>query len=675
MASATSTPAARGGRRGACSPSPGQPPRVQERGELRHLNDRLANYIQRVQELEQEKGAMLLRLQEQEEATARETRGVRRLYEEELADVRRALDELAAERARLQIEQGNQREDILKLQSRNQKKENDLAAAVTQRRKVEAVLSSKEAENRKLLSENGRLGGEVADLQVQLENAEGLLAETKNQLSSEILRRVEMENQVQTLKEQLELQKNISRQEILEVRSRQETRLVEVESGRRREFESKLAETMQQLREDHALQLQQYKEAMEKTFSTKLQNAQQAAEENGVSVSTAREELEASREKLESLRSQLQQNQKDKLVLEERFQELQRTLDHERDAWQQRLSLKERELLSMRTQMNSQLENHQNLLDVKLALDMEINAYRKMLEVEEQRLQLSPTPPRHASVARVQEHHQLRGKKRKHEEATRSSPAYKICRRSTRKGGVTVAEVDVGGKYVQIQNNSDQEQPLGGWVVRRVYPHSGDVSFQFPPSCVLAGGQTLTIWSSGAADEAEPGDMVLENNGSWGAVGDMRVVLLNPNHEEESDCRVSVQTGDEDDLDFDDVFIAGSDGRHFHRKSCSPGARIPGCSPAGSSPGRSGSGSPPPASARRTGGPAGSSGGWGWPACRTASGCRCRTPRWSARSPPGCSGTGGAPSVCSKLTFQRIAEQKRLLKSYLSHCHLLGRLQ
>uniref|UniRef100_A0A8C7Y3B9 Lamin L3 n=1 Tax=Oryzias sinensis TaxID=183150 RepID=A0A8C7Y3B9_9TELE len=360
LASATSTPAVRGGRRGACSPSPGQPPRVQERGELRHLNDRLANYIQRVQELEQEKGAMLLRLQEQEEATARETRGVRRLYEEELADVRRALDELAAERARLQIEQGNQREDILK----NQKKENDLAAAVTQRRKVEAVLSSKEAENRKLLSENGRLGGEVADLQ-----AERLLAETKNQLSSEILRRVEMENQVQT-------------QEILEVRSRQETRLVEVESGRRREFESKLAETMQQLREDHALQLQQYKEAVEKTFSTKLQNAQQAAEENGVSVSTAREELEASREKLESLRSQLQQNQKD--VRSAGPSENPTPTDGLK-LGRQRFSLKERELLSMRTQMNSQLENHQNLLDVKLALDMEINAYRKMLEVEEQR--------------------------------------------------------------------------------------------------------------------------------------------------------------------------------------------------------------------------------------------------------------------------------------------------
>ena len=41
---------------------------------------------------------------------------------------------------------------------------------------------------------------------------EGVLADTKNQLTSEILRRVEMENQVQTLKEQLELQRNISEQ-------------------------------------------------------------------------------------------------------------------------------------------------------------------------------------------------------------------------------------------------------------------------------------------------------------------------------------------------------------------------------------------------------------------------------------------------------------------------------
>lgn len=74
-----------------------------------------------------------------------------------------------------------------------------------------------------------------------------------------------------------------------------------------------------------------------------------------------------------------------KLTLEGRFQDLERTFERERELWQQKLGQKDQEVLSMRRQLCSQLEDYEKLLDVKLSLDMEINAYRKMLEMEEQR--------------------------------------------------------------------------------------------------------------------------------------------------------------------------------------------------------------------------------------------------------------------------------------------------
>nr|XP_015824864.2 neurofilament light polypeptide [Nothobranchius furzeri] len=314
--------------------------RSQERAQLVDLNDRFATYIEKVRHLELQNRALLAEL----DALRRRQNDpshLQALYEGEARSLKALIDSENNEKMKMEAER-----DYLQ----------DVCEQMKERCEEEAR---------------------------QRIDAEEALQRAREEASRVVLYNCDAEATVVSLCDEIMFLKKVFAEEQAELQAQLQVSniTVDVELSR-----PDLSTALRDIRAQYERLANKNMQAAEDWCKSKFASVAEMASKNNEAVHAIREETMEYRRLLQSRSSEIEALQNVINSLNKQLEDLEDTQAKEVEKYQMRIGELEQDITEAKQEMAHYLREYQDLLNVKMALDIEIAAYRKLLEGEEIRL-------------------------------------------------------------------------------------------------------------------------------------------------------------------------------------------------------------------------------------------------------------------------------------------------